>query len=93
MRITGYIEHPSMKITVFKMDNRLSVKFETGMYEQTFKFRESDEIAGFEDVQRIVDGAFMQAVLDNFSLLHSMKNEALQRGLPKATADKFEEII
>ena len=39
MRILGYIDHPVVKITVFKMDNKFSVKFESIHYEQTFKFR------------------------------------------------------
>ena len=34
MRILGYLEHPTLKITVFKMDNRISVKFENSLYEQ-----------------------------------------------------------
>ena len=37
MRIIGQIEHPDLKITVFKSDNRISVKFENEGYEQIFK--------------------------------------------------------
>ena len=92
MRIIGEIPHPIMKITVFKMDNKLSVKFETGLYEQTFKFRESNELSDFESIEKLVDERFMAEVMEQFSKLHSAKNEALGRFLPKVVQE-FEEII
>ncbi len=81
-----------MKITVFKMDNKLSVKFETGLYEQTFKFRESNELNGLESIQKLVDEQFIAEVVENFAKLHRTKNEALGRFLPKPE-EGFEEII
>jgi hypothetical protein len=92
MRIIGNIDHPTLKITVFKMDNKLSVKFETGLYEQTFKFRESDALNSFESVQKLVDEPFINAVMKNFATMHRLKNDALGRFLPKET-EEFEEII
>ena len=93
MRIIGQITHPSLKITVFKMDNKLSVKFEAGLYEQTFKFRESNELATFQDMERLVDEEFCAAVLAIFGGMHKVKNEALGRFLPIGGEDGFEEII
>lgn len=92
MRIIGHIDHPSLKITVFKMDNKLSVKFETGLYEQTFKFRESDELNDFSAMQKLVDERMLEEVLENFAMMHRSKNEALGRFLPKEM-EGFEEII
>lgn len=92
MRIIGNIDHPSLKITVFKMDNKLSVKFETGLYEQTFKFRESDELSDFTSMQQLVDKKMIEEVLENFAKMNRSKNEALGRFLPKEMAE-FEEII
>lgn len=51
MRIIGYIEHPGMKITVFKTDTRISVKFETGFYEQTYKFPIDVHLQNLDDVK------------------------------------------
>lgn len=93
MRIIGYIEHPAMKITVFKMDNRLSVKFETGMHEQTYKFRVEDAVQNLEDVQRIVDAAFQEAVLQVFKTMHMSSMRALSRNLPRSAEDEFDKII
>lgn len=75
------------------MDNKLSVKFETGLYEQTFKFRESNELNDFASMQQLVDEQFLRAVTKNFAKMHQEKNEALGRFLPKEVDTEFEEII
>lgn len=93
MRIIGYIEHPVMKITVFKMDNKFSVKFESGLYEQTYKFRGGDAIENLTDIEKIVDPAFCQAVLQELSTMHKIKNQALARVLTADAEEEFEEII
>jgi len=93
MRIIGYIEHPVIKITVFKMDNKLSVKFESGLFEQTYKFRQSDDLEKIEDVQRLVDTTFINNVLAEFTTMNQLKNTALSRFLPESTSDEFDEII
>lgn len=92
MRIIGNIDHPTLKITVFKMDNKLSVKFETGLYEQTYKFRESNELSSFDNIQKLVDEQLINEVMENFGKMHRSKNDALGRFLPKET-EAFEEII
>ncbi len=74
------------------MDNKLSVKFETGLYEQTFKFRESNELSDFESMQRLVDEQFKEEVLGNFAKLHHSKNAALGRFMTEEE-ESFEEII
>lgn len=93
MRIIGYIEHPNLKITVFKMNNRLSVKFESGLYEETYKFREADKIANLGHIQNIVDAEFIQTVERNLAAMHQAKMAALNRYLPPEEEDEFEEII
>lgn len=92
MRIIGEIDHPSLKITLFKMDNRLSVKFESGFYEQTYKFRMADGLETAEDLKRLVDDGFVQAVNDQFVQLHRIKLEALARHTPPKE-DEFETIL
>lgn len=74
------------------MDNKLSVKFETGLYEQTFKFRESDELHDFASMQKLVDAELMNEVMENIAKMHRSKNAALGRFLPPAKTE-FEEII
>ncbi len=93
MRIIGYIEHPNLKITVFKMNNRLSVKFESGLYEETYKFRESENISSIEHIQKIVDAEFIADVEAHLTKMHQSKIAALSRYLPPVEEDEFEEII
>ncbi len=93
MRIIGYIEHPVLKITIFKMDNKISVKFESGLYEQTYKFRAGDSTNTLEDVQKLVDTAFCDEVLQMLNRMHTLKNQAMARAMPAAEAEEFEEII
>ncbi len=92
MRIIGYVEHPSLKITVFKMDNKISVKFENTLYEQTYKFRDSEALSSIADVQKLVDGEFIARVLKELAVMHQVRQEALNRFMPEEEED-FEEII
>lgn len=93
MRIIGNIDHPSLKITLFKMDNKLSVKFESGFYEQTYKFRIADGLETAEDLKKLVDESFLLAVDEQFIQLNYIKLGALTRHLPPTEEDEFETII
>lgn len=93
MRILGYIEHPQLKITVFKMDTRLSVKFEDERAEQTFKFRMQEGLSGLTDVQKLIDERFIAEVLRRFAQMHRQSSLALQAFIPPPQPDVFENII
>lgn len=93
MRIIGHIEHPILKITVFKMENRISVKFESGLYEQTYKFRDGEGIESFEEVERVLDAKFQAQVLQLFSQMHELKNQAFSRNMQLEEEEEFDHII
>ena len=93
MRIIGQIDHPDMKITVFKMDNKLSMKFELGLYEQTFKFRESEYMKGFDDAVKLVDATFIGQVLKGFNAMHKAKNDAMGQLVKMEEEGEFPIII
>lgn len=93
MRIIGNIEHPILKITVFKMENRISVKFESGLYEQTYKFRSGEGIESFEDVEKVVDATFKAQVLQHLNLMHEIKNQAISRNIVQEDEEEFDTII
>ncbi len=93
MRIIGEIDHPVLKITVFQMNNRLSVKFESGPYEQTYKFRQGEGIDTLDDIRRVVDTEFTRGVLEELQLMHRRKMLALSRHLSPDGGEEFEEII
>lgn len=93
MRIIGHIEHPVLKITAFKMDNKLSVKFESGLFEQTYKFRKSNQLSTFKDIQSLVNQPFINEVLEELKVMNQIKSKALSRFIAKSEEDEFEEII
>lgn len=93
MRIIGNIEHPILKITVFKMENRISVKFESGLYEQTYKFRSGEGIESLADVEKVVDAVFQNQVVQHLSLMNEIKNQAMGRNISLDEEDEFDTII
>lgn len=93
MRIIGYIDHPQLKITVFKMDNRLSVKFENALCEQTYKFGADERLDSLEAVRRLVDKEFLDAVQIQLQQMHQNRLKSLARNFPSADTGAFEDII
>ena len=94
MRIIGYIEHPVLKISVFKMEHKFSVKFESGFAEQIYKFRQDDNIQQLKDIQQLVDAAFIQKVESILQIMHQERADLLERQFPQTIDNElFEEII
>jgi hypothetical protein len=93
MRIIGNIEHPLLKITIFKMDNRVSVKFENTLYEQTFKLGDDERIAQPEAIRQLVDAQFIDQVQTTFRQMHQTKLSGYARLFPVEEQAHFETII
>jgi hypothetical protein len=93
MRIIGYVEHPKIKITVFKMDDKRAVKFEFGLLEQTYKFRSFEGFSTLEEIQQWVDATLLNQVEALFQTMSEGKMAALNRCLPSIYEEEFEEII
>ncbi|NJL74112.1 MAG: hypothetical protein HC892_02770 [Saprospiraceae bacterium] len=92
MRVIGYIEHPSLKISVFKMDEKYVVKFESGFYEQIFKFKADEYINGLEAVQRVIDAEFISSVERSLPAMHQLRMQALSRLLPPVQENEFDKL-
>ncbi len=82
MRIIGTIPHPYVKITVFAMNMKYSVKFEMGQMEQTYKIRESESITGLEDISGLIDDTLIDACIEHFTAMHKSMEGAFQRAFP-----------
>lgn len=92
MRIVGEIPHPVIKITVFKNDGKFSIKCESGLVEQIYKFRDDERLQSFEDIQKIVDESFIKKIEESLSIMFESKHEALMRGYEQGK-EEFEKII
>lgn len=93
MRIIGNIDHPTLKITAFQHDGKLSAKFEVGLMEQTFKFRENDQLCNFGHLQKLIDATFIGEVLKVFQQMHKAREAAMTAFLQTSGEDEFPHII
>jgi hypothetical protein len=93
MRIVGSIPHPRLKITVFQMNDRFSVKLESGLYEQTYKFRQGSTGDGPEAISRLLDTDFLEAVEQDLEQMHRRVLDAMKRQEGENENDEFDVII
>jgi hypothetical protein len=93
MRIVGDISHPVLKISIFKNDGRYSLKFETAMVEQTYKFRDDERLTTLDDVKKLVDAPFLEKVEALVRGMSEAKIETMSRNLPLPEGDEFDTII
>jgi hypothetical protein len=92
MRIIGSIDHPKYKITLFKTDDRFSVKFEDGVLEQSYRFRGEARLSNAADLRQLIDAAFLRDVAATFKRMHQQRQAVLQRQLPPEESE-FDTII
>jgi hypothetical protein len=92
MRIVGEIPHPVLKITVFKNEGKFSIKFESGLLEQLYKFREDERLQSFEDVQRLADAAFIEKSAGLLKGMYEARQEAFERNFQEED-EEFELIL
>lgn len=93
MRIIGEIQHPVLKITVFKTGDRTSVKFENERYEQTYKLGMDERLSGADTIRQWADPAFLEQVQQVFQQMHQAQIAATGRLFPTGPENRFEEII
>lgn len=93
MRIIGEIEHPTLKVTVFKNGNRFSVKFEDGGVEQTYKFDDGQNIESLGDVKRQIDAVFLQKIEKGITEMQIARLQTLRRNSTEVDEEEFEDIL
>ncbi len=77
MRVVREFEQKGCRVSVFSWNEKYLIKLEQGLIEQTFKISEMD-LAGDEDIDLLLDDAFMDAALNRFKEMHLSLNKALQ---------------
>lgn len=92
MRIVGYIEHPTYKITIMHMNLRYALKFEYGGIEQTYKIRESESIASPQDIESLITPEILVNIDRQFKEMEAIRIEILSSSF-KESDEEFEEII
>lgn len=92
MRIIGEFDKGPVKVTVFKMNERISVKFEYHLMEQTYKFRDGSGIESIQDVTRFCSDSLMKNITDIFRNMEQTKLAGLQEDQEKNPLFDFEII-
>jgi uncharacterized protein YdgA (DUF945 family) len=92
MRVIGYVEHPALKITVFKMDLRISIQFEQDKYIQTYRFTEHPLVNNLESAQRWVTAAILADVQAIFAQMHRAQLAATHAMQPESE-DQWDEVV
>lgn len=93
MRIIGEIPHPRLKISIFKSDNKLAVKFESGLLEQTYKFRMEYPTETVDDIIKVVDENLIQEVEKILETMQEIRMKAFLTHFYETTKEEFPVII
>jgi hypothetical protein len=78
MKAIATIPHPSLRISLFLMNDKYIIKIEAGQMEQTFKIPKS-EIRGVEEIHSLLDEDFMKKVMGRFNEMFLEFNSARGR--------------
>lgn len=92
MRIIKELTIEDIHISIFKMEQKFTMKLEWKRLEQVFKL---DGREGMEDLDRIlavIDKGFIQKVKGTFEFMMDNKNERL-KALQEMDDEEFPEII
>lgn len=65
MRFIKDIPHPQFRIGLYAWNGKYILKFDAGLYEQTYKVSEMD-VTSSEDVQVMIDPIFLEQVKKRF---------------------------
>lgn len=93
MRIIGEIPHDILKITVFKMNDKTSIKFEHNLIEQIIKFREGSGIETLEDVEKLIDQSLLDDVIKSIVLSSKNRSRRIQEIYEEKEGMNFPEIM
>ena len=93
MRIIGYLDRPGLIVTVFKNDNKISVKFEQSMLEQVFKIRDDLYLSDLKEIDSLFDSEWMSEIEVTFEQMARAREHALKRYRTDLNHSREEEII
>ena len=79
MRIVAELPRPDCKITIFSLNMKYLVKFEKGVFEQTYKISDLEITGGVNGVFKVLDEAFISEVVKRFDDMKADFSAAWQR--------------
>ena len=89
MRIIGEIDHPKYKITVLKMNEKVTIQIEDRLVTQSFTFRDGSGISDLSSAEQILTQDFMKKVDSRFDEMNNDYMEALET----LNSEEFDESL
>ncbi len=77
MKFIKEIPNNYCKASIFAWNEKFILKFEAGMYEQTYKVSEYD-LSGLEELESLLDENFYKKVLERFKVMSLDFREVLK---------------
>ena len=93
MRILGYLDRPGLVVTVFKHDNKISIKLELDLMEQIYKLRDDLYLTELGEIDSLLDDKWMKEIIDNFEAMSKSRLAALDRYKDKIKGGQDRDII
>ncbi len=88
MRIIGEIPHAVYKITVLKMNERVTIQIEDRLVSQSFVFRDGSGVKDLATAEQLLTFDFLQKVSTRFKSMNADYAEALE----KINNDQFDDF-
>lgn len=92
MRIIGEFDAGDIKVTVFKMNERISIKFEKNLLEQTYKFRDGSAVSTLQEAQTFCSQQAIDDINKIFDTMAAARSNSLH-SMIENQEEKFDVII
>lgn len=92
MRIIGEFDAGEIKVTVFKMNERISIKFEKNLLEQTYKFRDGSAVSTLPEAQTFCSPETIDDINKIFDTMAAARSNSLI-SMIENQEEKFDVII
>jgi len=92
MRIIKELTIEDINVSIFKMEQKYTLKLEWNRMEQTFKLDGRDGVEELDHVLALIDKSFIEKVRIAFKTMASNRNDRLS-ALQEITEEDFPEII
>ena len=79
MRVIGEIKHPKYKITVLKMNEKVTLQIEDRLVTQSYVFRDGSGVSDLPSAEQILTAEFMEGIESRFSQMNSDYIKALEK--------------
>ncbi len=88
MRVIGEIKHPKYKITILKMNEKISIQIEDRLVSQSYTFRDGSGVNDMMTVEQVLTPKFMKDIDVRFNQMNADYIEALE----KLNTDDFDDF-